>query len=201
MRIAPIAAGVLVFAGFTSGSAFAGQRGQTTPHGNSHAAAPTTPTQTTAQGGGRQSQGGTTTHGSGQQPRTGTSTTTHDGDRRTTTGSTPTSTTSNTPTPSTTENRIAARISRNPQLANRLTAMLPQGMTLETACAGFRNQGQFIAALHVSRNLHISFADLQTAMTGPNAVSLGQAIHTLRPSADATSEVRRANGQAQQDLR
>ena len=44
---------------------------------------------------------------------------------------------------------IAARIESHPHLASRLRLMLPQGMTLETAASGFKNQGQFIAALHV----------------------------------------------------
>jgi len=44
--------------------------------------------------------------------------------------------------------------------------MLPKGMTLNEASKGFKNQGQFIAALHVSQNLGIPFADLKTAMTG-----------------------------------
>lgn len=98
-------------------------------------------------------------------------------------------------------NPIATKINRNPQLASRLTRMLPQGMTIATASNGFKNQGQFIAALHVSRNQQIPFADLKAAMTGPNAVSLGQAIHTLRPSANAPDAVRRANTQTQTDLR
>jgi len=78
--------------------------------------------------------------------------------------------------------------------------MLPSGMTLNTASRGFKNQGQFIAALHVSRNLHIPFVDLKRAMTGPNAMSLGQAIHTLRPSANAGAAVRRANTQTHSDV-
>jgi len=39
-------------------------------------------------------------------------------------------------------------------------------MSLNQASKGFKNQGQFIAALHVSQNLGIPFADLKTAMTG-----------------------------------
>jgi len=115
---------------------------------------------------------------------------------------TTTSATTTTPTSApTATNPIATKINRNPQLASRLTRMLPQGMTIATASNGFRNQGQFIAALHVSQNQHIPFADLKTAMTGPNAVSLGQAIHTLRPSTNAPDAVRRANTQTQADLR
>ena len=79
--------------------------------------------------------------------------------------------------------------------------MLPQGMTLATASNGFRNQGQFIAALHVSQNLNIPFTDLKQAMTGPNPMSLGQWIHKLRPSVDATTAESRARTQATTDLR
>jgi hypothetical protein len=39
-------------------------------------------------------------------------------------------------------------------------------MTLDRASAGFKNQGQFIAALHVSQNLNIPFSDLKAVMLG-----------------------------------
>lgn len=68
----------------------------------------------------------------------------------------------------------------NPKLRARLDAMLPSGMTLEQAADGFRNQGQFIAALQQSRNHDISFVDLKGAMTGDNPLSLGQAVRKLR---------------------
>jgi hypothetical protein len=111
-------------------------------------------------------------------------------------------------------------------------------MTLNEASKGFKNQGQFIAALHVSQNLGIPFADLKTAMTGITPVttttstktgtttggtttggttgttsgttttttsstpllSLGQAIHKLRPSANATTAETTATHQATTDL-
>jgi hypothetical protein len=96
---------------------------------------------------------------------------------------------------------ISQRIDRNPQLASRLQALLPAGMTLDQAAAGFKNQGQFIAALHVAHNLDIPFTDLKTDMTGPNHDSLGKAIHTLKPTVDATAEVKRANSEADTDLK
>lgn len=76
---------------------------------------------------------------------------------------------------------IAEGIARNPQQEARLKAMLPEGMTLEQAAEGFRNQGQFIAALNASKNQNIPFADLKAKMTGDNPLSLGQAINELRP--------------------
>jgi len=113
---------------------------------------------------------------------------------------TTTPTTTATTTTTATMNPIAAKISSHPQQAARIERMLPAGMTLNQASLGFRNQGQFIAALHVSQNLHIPFVDLKRAMTGPNAMSLGQAIHTLRPAANAGAAVRRANTQTHSDV-
>jgi hypothetical protein len=81
---------------------------------------------------------------------------------------------------------IATKISRNPQQLARLTAMLPPGMTLDQAAAGFRNQGQFIAALNASKNQGIAFADLQKAMT-VDGLSLGQAVRQLRPQPPPTT--------------
>jgi hypothetical protein len=77
---------------------------------------------------------------------------------------------------------IAENIARNPQQQARLQAMLPSGMTLEQAAEGFRNQGQFIAALEASKNQNIAFADLKAKMTGDNPLSLGQAVQELRPA-------------------
>jgi hypothetical protein len=57
--------------------------------------------------------------------------------------------------------------------------MLPTGMTLETATAGFRNQGQFVAALNASRNQGVSFVDLQKAIT-VDGLSLGQAVKKVK---------------------
>jgi hypothetical protein len=71
-----------------------------------------------------------------------------------------------------------------PQLRGRLEAMLPSGMTLEQAADGFRNRGQFVAALQQSNNHGVSFAELKAAMTGDAPVSLGQAMRKLRDQTD-----------------
>src|SRR5436309_3197926 len=83
-------------------------------------------------------------------------------------------------------------------------------MSLNDASMGFKNQGQFIAALHVSQNLNIPFMDLKNAMvtkTGTGATaefkqtsSLGQAIQTVKKNADATTEVEKAETQASADV-
>jgi hypothetical protein len=80
---------------------------------------------------------------------------------------------------------IATKISGKPEQLARISAMLPPGMTLEQATAGFRNQGQFIAALNASKNQGVPFTDLQKAMT-VDGLSLGQAVKKLRPTPTPT---------------
>jgi hypothetical protein len=80
-----------------------------------------------------------------------------------------------------------------------VTALLPKGMTIDQAARGFKNQGQFIAALHVSRNLGIPFADLKKDMV-TNDRSLGQAIQHLRPGANSTTESERGETEAHHDM-
>ena len=46
--------------------------------------------------------------------------------------------------------------------------------------SGFRNEGQFLATLHVANNLNLSFTDLKARIVGGE--SLGGAIRALRPN-------------------
>ena len=96
---------------------------------------------------------------------------------------------------------FVSRIQGNPQLSSRLTALLPANTTLEQAASGFKNQGQFIAALHVSHNLDIPFDKLKTEMTGPSHSSLGKAIETLKPNADGAREAKTAETEAKDDVK
>jgi len=96
-------------------------------------------------------------------------------------------------------NPIATKIAAKPQLNAKVASMLPQGMTLQQASMGFKNQGQFIAALHVSRNLGIPFTALKADMVDKH-LSLGQSIQDLRPTAHATDEARKAQHAADHDL-
>ena len=77
--------------------------------------------------------------------------------------------------------------------------LVPAGSTLASAADGFRNQGQFVAALHASHNLNIPFDQLKSRMeSGSN---LGQAIHELRPEVDSKSEAARASRDAKKALK
>jgi len=93
------------------------------------------------------------------------------------------------------------RIDANPQLVARLTALLPSTMTIDQAAAGFRNRGQFIAALHASRDLSIPFDQLKAEMTGADHDSLGRAIHELKPAVDAKSAAHTAEKEAKADIK
>ena len=115
------------------------------------------------------------------------------------TTSTPTPTTAPATTTHTQTNPIATKIAAKPQLNARITAMLPKGMTLDQASMGFKNQGQFIAALHVSQNLGIPFASLKKDMVQKH-LSLGQSIQDLKPTAHATDEARKGQTAADHDL-
>jgi len=79
--------------------------------------------------------------------------------------------------------------------------MLPKGMTLNQASKGFKNQGQFIAALHVSQNLGCDcFKQIKTDMTRKN-MSLGQAIQDVKKTANTAVEVHRAETEADHDVK
>jgi hypothetical protein len=95
---------------------------------------------------------------------------------------------------------IVNRITHNPTLDAKVNALLPTGMSLKQAAFGFRSTEQFLAALHAAKNLGISFAQLQTEMTGKDRDTLSTAIHELKPSANATEQAQLANTQARQDL-
>ena len=144
-----------------------------------------------------------------------TETSTNSGTGSTTSDSTSTSTsTTGTGTTPVVSNPLADKISRNPKLAQKVASRLPSDMTLAQASTGFRNQGQFLAAVNVSRNLGIDFVKLQTAMTGQKVtvdpttheiitkptgdapVSLGRAIQTLKPGVDADAAVQTAQAQS-----
>ncbi len=101
------------------------------------------------------------------------------------------------------ESAAAAEIRRNPRLQERLTPLLPEGMTFEQSSAGFKSTGQFVAALHVSKNLGIPFKDLRARMIA-GGESLGEAIRALRsqmPEAEVEAAVRTATQASAGDLR
>jgi hypothetical protein len=98
-----------------------------------------------------------------------------------------------TPTPSATPlTPVQEKLKKNTNLSAKLTSQLPAGTDLMTASAGFRNLGQFVAAVNASNNLGVSFTQLKAKMV-TGGMSLGQAIQAVRPlTASATIEAQRA---------
>jgi hypothetical protein len=112
------------------------------------------------------------------------------------------------------ETKFDARLQSDTAFQTRIKNLLPAGMDPATAASGFKNRGQFIAALHVSQNLGIPFDQLKAKMTGISTVtaadgttqtvkseplSLGKSIQELRPTLTTTEvnvEVHKAETQA-----
>lgn len=92
-------------------------------------------------------------------------------------------------------------LSHNTALAGKIKSLT--GEDAQTACGGFKNLGQCVAAAHVAKNLNIpgGFDALKAQVTGTGAVSLGKAIGNLAPSANSKSEAKKANKQASADMK
>src|SRR5215472_1208332 len=95
---------------------------------------------------------------------------------------------------------VSDHLQDNTKLSSKLQSLLPAGTNLQQAAQGFKNLGQFVAAVHVSHNLGIPFDQLKAKMIGPPKESLGQAIHALKPAASSKEEARKADKQAKQDM-
>jgi hypothetical protein len=147
-----------------------------------HGRPTTTTTSTTATGTGTAVTSGATAHG--KSADAGSRGSDKSGQKSTTTASSTANTT--TTTTITGPNALSTKISSNPGQLAKINGMLPQGVTLDQATAGFRNQGQFIAALNASRNQGVSFTDLQKAMT-VDGLSLGQAVRGLKTAPASTT--------------
>lgn len=105
-------------------------------------------------------------------------------------------------------------LNNNTHLADQISKLT--GESAITACGGFKNLGQCVAAVHVAKNLGLSFDCLKDDMTGTaptdpkscpagtgtkGSQSLGKSIQALDPNADQKSESKKGENQAAQDLK
>ena len=109
------------------------------------------------------------------------------------------------------ERSMTQKLTDNTKLADKISKLT--GMSATSACQGFKNLGQCVAAAHVAKNLDIpgGFTALKDKMLGisPNGtstatskpMSLGKAIQTLDPSASVKAETKKAKQQADQDVK
>ena len=120
------------------------------------------------------------------------------GHARTTTTTTTTTTPTGTVIPLT---PVQQKLQKNTNLAGKLQSRLPAGTDLNAAAAGFRNLGQFVAAVNVSNNLGLDFPTLKTAMV-TDGKSLGQAIQSQKgTTVNATEQAHRAERDADTMIR
>jgi hypothetical protein len=104
---------------------------------------------------------------------------------------------------------VSERLADNTKLSSKIASLT--GMSAQTACSGFKDLGQCVAAAHVSKNLGIpgGFAALKAKMLGTSGgasatskpLSLGQAIQALDPSVNAKAEAKKGQRQANDDLK
>ena len=102
-----------------------------------------------------------------------------------------------TSTASPTLSPVQQKVQSHTQLANKLQSRLGPHVNVVNAASGFRNLGQFVAAVNVSHNLGIPFTQLKRDMVQEH-MSLGQSIQDLRPRANSEREVQRAQTQTRQ---
>jgi hypothetical protein len=93
----------------------------------------------------------------------------------------------------------ARALPKNQKLVERLRTLLKNNPDMNEAASGFRNQGQFVAAVHASANHGLSFNELKKRMVDKN-MSLGQAMKDMRRSIDSDAGASLAVQQANQDL-
>jgi hypothetical protein len=87
-------------------------------------------------------------------------------------------------------------LSHNAATAGKIQTLT--GQDAQTACSGFQNIGQCVAAAHLAKNLEVpgGFDARKAKVTGSGAVSLGKAVEAL-----ALTEAEKANKQAADDLK
>ncbi len=96
-------------------------------------------------------------------------------------------------------------LQQNKNLSSKLSAILTkEGLSttqIQQAPNGFKNLGQFVAAVHVSQNLGIPFAQLKSYMMSGHGHSLGQAIQASKPDVDSQAESKKGFKQANEDIK
>jgi hypothetical protein len=162
-----------------SGATTHGKSGATT-HGNSGTHGPST------------TSGSTATHGKSGETHGGSA---KHSDTSSTTSTAKSSTTTASGTSTTTLTPVQQKLQKNTNLASKLQSRLPEGTDLMKASEGFKNLGQFVAAVNVSNNLKIDFTELKGYMVD-DGMSLGQAIQKSKTTADVQTEVTRAETEA-----
>jgi hypothetical protein len=100
------------------------------------------------------------------------------------------------------EMRAANAMERNQYLSSIVKPLVPPRTNITNAATGFKNQKDFIAALHASRNLGIPFSEIKSRMTAEHRMSLSESLRDIRPEMTknlAKAEAHKAEQQAKDD--
>ena len=90
---------------------------------------------------------------------------------------------------------VQQKLQRDPDLAAAVALRLPAGASLMDASSGFKDLGQFVAAVNASRTLGIPMQDFKRRMVG-DGMPLLLAIQDLRPRSNYRLAARRAEEEA-----
>jgi hypothetical protein len=167
----------------------------TTTHGSSGA---TTHGQSGAHGPAAKPASSHGAHVSGDSHASGAKTHSSGGTKTKTAKSTTTATTTSSTTgvgSTTTLTPVQQKLQKNTNLADKLRSRLPANTNLMDAANGFKNLGQFVAAVNVSNNHHLEFSELKTRMVD-QGMSLGQALQDVKKTTNVETEVRSAEAEA-----
>jgi len=85
-----------------------------------------------------------------------------------------------------------------PELRDRVKAVLNPGSRLEIAAADFDSFEDFVTVAHAARNTQVPFMVLKDRVVN-RGQSLAEAIHEFKPELDAKAEVTRARAAARAD--
>ena len=86
-----------------------------------------------------------------------------------------------------------------PELRDRVKAVLSPGSRLEVAAADFDDSEQFVTVAHAARNTKVPFMVLKDGLLN-RGQSLAETIREFKPELDAKAEVKRARVAARADL-
>ncbi len=87
----------------------------------------------------------------------------------------------------------------DPELRNRVKAVLNPGTRMELAAADFETPREFVTVAHAARNTSVPFMVLKHRVVNEGR-TLAEAIHESKPELDAKAEVARALAAAEADL-
>ena len=94
---------------------------------------------------------------------------------------------------------IAISLLWEPQMQDRVKAVLNPGSRPDLAAADFENAEQFMTVAHAARNTQVPFMVLKHRVLNQGQ-SLAEAIHEFKPALNAKAEVTRARAEARADL-